>query len=60
MSALVQSKTQPSNLKCKLCKTELERIQRNPLMKLIPASRHYRCPACDTHFFKYLGMLQKC
>lgn len=46
--------------KCKMCQSPLERIQRAPLMKLIPTSKHYRCPACETHFFRYLGLMQRC
>lgn len=46
--------------KCKMCQSPLERIQRAPLMKLIPASKHYRCPACETHFFRCLGIMQRC
>ena len=51
--------TQPTP-KCKICNAPLERIQRDPLMKLIPASKHYRCPACETHFFRCLGIMQRC
>lgn len=46
--------------KCKICDSQLERIQRALLMKLIPASKHYRCPACEAHFFRCLGILQRC
>ncbi len=46
--------------KCELCSTELERIRLEPLMKLIPGSRHYRCPACRAHFFKCLGLMLRC
>ena len=48
------------SLKCEICGSLLERIQRAPLMKLIPASKHYRCPACETHFFRCLGIMQRC
>lgn len=46
--------------KCEIYRSPLERIQRAPLMKLIPASKHYRCPACETHFFRCLGIMQRC
>ncbi len=56
----MNNKSSPDTLKCKKCLSPLERVERSPLMKLIPTSRHYRCPACETHFFRCLGLMLRC
>ena len=56
----MQNKVPQKAPKCKICKSQLERVKRGPLMKLIPASKHYRCPACEARFFECLGILQRC
>lgn len=56
----MHQKTPPKIPKCKICGSPLERVQRSPVMKLIPASKHYRCPACEARFFQCLGIMQRC
>ena len=38
-------------LQCPVCGSELERIQRSFLMRLLPWSVRYRCSRCSRQFF---------
>ena len=41
---------------CPGCRTgNLRRVRRNRLMRLVPESRHFACPFCQSTFLYFLG-----
>lgn len=44
---------------CKSDQVTLERISRDPLLRLIPTTKLYQCPACSGRYVKFLGLLFK-